>query len=104
MDSEFLRAIDERVLVFDGAMGTSVHSFNLPLSDYLGLENCTEILCESRPDLVRALSDKDTWAALAASEALGIALLIIGPTFLMGASMPLQCVTALLVILKGDNS
>ncbi len=52
MDSAFLRALDERILVLDGAMGTSVHAFDLPLSDYRGLENCTEILCLSRPDVV----------------------------------------------------
>jgi 5-methyltetrahydrofolate--homocysteine methyltransferase len=52
MDSAFLRALDERILVLDGAMGTSVHAFDLPLSDHRGLENCTEILCLSRPDVV----------------------------------------------------
>jgi 5-methyltetrahydrofolate--homocysteine methyltransferase len=55
MDSEFLQALKRRVLVFDGAMGTSVHSFNLPLSDYAGLENCTEILCATRPDIIREI-------------------------------------------------
>lgn len=51
----FLRALDERVLVFDGAMGTSVHALDLPLSDYEGLENCTEILNFSRPDAVEQI-------------------------------------------------
>ncbi len=53
MESAFLHALRERVLVLDGAMGTSVHSYNLPLSDYRDLENCTEILCLSRPDVIR---------------------------------------------------
>src|SRR5205823_268193 len=52
MPASFLEVLERRVLVFDGAMGTSVHSYNLPLSDYLGLENCTEILCQTRPDVV----------------------------------------------------
>ncbi len=52
MDSALLRALDERILVLDGAMGTSVHTYDLPLSDYRGLENCTEILCLSRPDVI----------------------------------------------------
>ncbi|GMU20237.1 MAG: 5-methyltetrahydrofolate--homocysteine methyltransferase [Phycisphaerae bacterium] len=55
MESAFLKALRERVLVFDGAMGTSVHTFDLPLSDYAGLENCTEILCQTRPDVVREI-------------------------------------------------
>ncbi|MGQ9650416.1 MAG: methionine synthase [Phycisphaerae bacterium] len=52
MDSAFLRALDERILVLDGAMGTSVHAFDLPPSDYQGRENCTEILCLTRPDVI----------------------------------------------------
>ncbi|NLX21377.1 MAG: methionine synthase [Phycisphaerae bacterium] len=55
MKSAFLEALEHRVLVFDGAMGTSVHTYDLPLSDYRGLENCTEILCETRPDVVREI-------------------------------------------------
>ena len=42
----------ERILVFDGAMGTSVHQLNLPPSDYEGHENCTEILVLTRPDVI----------------------------------------------------
>jgi len=51
----FLELLRERVVVLDGAMGTSVHSFDLPLSDYQGLENCTEILCLTRPDVIREI-------------------------------------------------
>ncbi|HOW18646.1 MAG TPA: homocysteine S-methyltransferase family protein, partial [Phycisphaerae bacterium] len=55
MESEFLRALKERVLVFDGAMGTNVHRYELPLSEYNGLENCTEILNLTRPDVIREI-------------------------------------------------
>lgn len=58
MESLFIRSLQERVLVFDGAMGTSVHTFNLPLSDYAGLENCTEILCATRPDVIREIHSR----------------------------------------------
>src|SRR5260370_24459103 len=44
----------DRVLLCDGAMGTQMQARALDVErDYLGHENCTEILCESRPDLVR---------------------------------------------------
>lgn len=33
-------------------MGTSLHALELPLADYQGLENCNEILNETRPDVV----------------------------------------------------
>lgn len=52
---DFLQALQERVLVFDGAMGTSVHARNLPIQDYLQLENCTEILCRTRPEVVQEI-------------------------------------------------
>jgi 5-methyltetrahydrofolate--homocysteine methyltransferase len=47
--------LSQRVLVFDGAMGTSLHARDLPLSDYRGLENCSEILNETRPDVIEAV-------------------------------------------------
>lgn len=48
----FLEALKQRVLIFDGAMGTSVHRYNLTLDDYQGCENCPEILVVSRPDVI----------------------------------------------------
>src|SRR4029077_9209572 len=46
----------DRVLLCDGAMGTQMQARVLDVErDYQGHENCTEILCESRPDLVRAI-------------------------------------------------
>ncbi len=42
----------QRVLVFDGAMGTTIHRHELPLSDYNNLENCTEVLVLTRPDVI----------------------------------------------------
>jgi len=46
--------LSDRILLCDGAMGTQMQARTLDIHrDYLGHENCTEILCESRPDLVR---------------------------------------------------
>jgi 5-methyltetrahydrofolate--homocysteine methyltransferase len=53
MNRDFLGALRERVLVFDGAMGTMLQNAGLSLDDYQGLEGCSEILCVSRPDVVR---------------------------------------------------
>ncbi len=48
--------IDRKVIVIDGAMGTSVHALNLSLEkDFLGLENCCEILNQTRPEAVRGI-------------------------------------------------
>ena len=53
--STFLSCLDDRVLLFDGGMGTQLHGFNLPLADYNGLENCSEILNLTRADVVSAI-------------------------------------------------
>ncbi len=50
--SRLLDVLAERVLVFDGAMGTSVQHRDLSPSDFDDLENCTEVLSLTRPDVV----------------------------------------------------
>jgi 5-methyltetrahydrofolate--homocysteine methyltransferase len=52
---QFLDALKEKVLIFDGAMGTSIHKYDLSLDDYQGRENCPEILVESRPDVIKEI-------------------------------------------------
>lgn len=52
MNSKFLDTLCERVLVFDGAMGTSIYKYDLPLSDFDGHENCTDVLARTRPDVI----------------------------------------------------
>ncbi|HEY9871673.1 MAG TPA: methionine synthase [Candidatus Obscuribacterales bacterium] len=49
---DFLDLLKEKVVIFDGAMGTSIHKYELSLDDYRGCENCPEILVESRPDVI----------------------------------------------------
>ena len=54
--THFLDYLADRVVLCDGAMGTQVQARNLDIErDYLGNENCTEIVCESRPDLIREI-------------------------------------------------
>ena len=54
----FREALKQRVLVLDGAMGTSIHAANLELErDFLGLENCCEILNATRPDAIQAIHE-----------------------------------------------
>jgi 5-methyltetrahydrofolate--homocysteine methyltransferase len=51
------RALSERVVVADGAMGTMLQAHDPSLDDFQGLEGCNEILSVSRPDIVRAVHD-----------------------------------------------
>src|SRR6202166_1899471 len=53
--SDFLQTVRERVVVYDGAMGTDIQSRNPSLDDYWGKENCSEVLVLSRPDIIREI-------------------------------------------------
>jgi 5-methyltetrahydrofolate--homocysteine methyltransferase len=57
--SPFRTALDTRVVVIDGAMGTQIHAADLELErDFLGLENCCEILNETTPDVIRGIHER----------------------------------------------
>jgi 5-methyltetrahydrofolate--homocysteine methyltransferase len=49
----FLQTVQERVVVYDGAMGTNIQLRNPTLDDYWNKENCSEVLVLSRPDIIR---------------------------------------------------
>jgi 5-methyltetrahydrofolate--homocysteine methyltransferase len=51
--ASLLDVLRERVLVLDGAMGTSIHARRLPLSDYENHENCVDLVTATRPDIIR---------------------------------------------------
>ncbi len=53
--SDFLQAVRERVVIYDGAMGTSIQAHQPTLDDYWGNEGCSEILVLSRPDIIREI-------------------------------------------------
>ncbi len=52
--SDYLQAASERVIVFDGAMGTNLQLAQLTADDFGGpdLEGCNELLVATRPDVV----------------------------------------------------
>jgi 5-methyltetrahydrofolate--homocysteine methyltransferase len=51
--NRFLQAVQERVVVYDGAMGTSIQERQPSVDDFWGKEGCNELLVLSRPDLIR---------------------------------------------------
>jgi len=58
MASSLLAAIERSVIIFDGSMGATIQSMDLEVArDYLGRENCVDILARSRPDIVGRLHD-----------------------------------------------
>ena len=54
--THLLDYLADRVVLCDGPYGTQVQGRQLDIErDFWGHENCTDILCESRPDLVREI-------------------------------------------------
>ncbi len=53
---KFIDRLKHRVLLCDGGTGTLIQAEDWDVDqDFLGLENCSEILCKTRPDFVRAM-------------------------------------------------
>ena len=57
--SNYLQQLRERVLVFDGAMGTQVMALELSAEDFGGAKyhGCNEALVLTRPDLIRSIHE-----------------------------------------------
>jgi len=56
--TNILDHLHDRVLLCDGGFGSQIQGMNLTLDDFQGLENCTDILVLSRPDLVREIHSR----------------------------------------------
>ena len=55
--SGFLNSLRERVIIYDGAMGTSIQTRQPSPDDFWGKEGCNELLVLSRPDIVKDIHD-----------------------------------------------
>src|SRR5579863_5627180 len=51
--ADFLQTVKERVVIYDGAMGTSIQARNPSVDDFWGKEGCNELLVLSRPDIIK---------------------------------------------------
>ncbi|HVD60754.1 MAG TPA: homocysteine S-methyltransferase family protein, partial [Gemmatimonadaceae bacterium] len=59
LDSPYLNELNKRVLIYDGAMGTSIQRFNLTPEDFGGkqYEGCNDYLVITRPDVIQAIHE-----------------------------------------------
>src|ERR1051326_7720193 len=59
LKSAYLDALNERVLVFDGGMGTNIQRHHLSPDDFGGkaLEGCNDHLVLTRPDIIRSIHE-----------------------------------------------
>jgi 5-methyltetrahydrofolate--homocysteine methyltransferase len=55
MSKNFLDLLKEKIIVFDGAMGTSIQTYNLSLDDFIGLDGCNEILVNTKPGIIKEI-------------------------------------------------
>jgi 5-methyltetrahydrofolate--homocysteine methyltransferase len=55
MAANFRQVLKERVLIFDGAMGTSIQDRNPTPDDFGGKDGCNEILVLTRPQVIREI-------------------------------------------------
>src|SRR5215210_2662322 len=58
-ESLYLQALQRRVLVYDGAMGTNIQRHNLTAEDFGGkpLEGCNDYLVLTRPDVIQGIHE-----------------------------------------------
>ena len=55
-ESPFLSLLREKVMIFDGGMGTQIFKFDLSIEkDFRGKENCVDLLVLSRPDVIEEI-------------------------------------------------
>ena len=54
-DTTFMRALEDRILVFDGGMGTSIQRYTLTADDFGGKEGCNEYLVLTRPSVIQEI-------------------------------------------------
>ncbi len=66
----YLEAIADHVVIFDGAMGTSIQSYNLKPEDFGGAQyqDCIDYLSVARPDIIREIHESFLHAGAEAIE------------------------------------
>lgn len=55
LENSFFKQCLEKVLLFDGGMGTCIQQFKLTEDDFEGLDGCNEILVRTRPEVIQSI-------------------------------------------------
>jgi len=58
LNSSFLKRLNEKIIVADGAMGTMIQECNLTPDDFEGLDGCNEYLVKTRPKIIQEIHAK----------------------------------------------
>lgn len=81
MAAQLIDHVRQRVLLLDGAMGTSVQAASdLTADDYLGCENCTEMITRSRPEILQRIHESflEVGADIVETNTFGASALTLG--------------------------
>src|SRR5256712_9499205 len=78
--SNFLQTVRERVVIYDGAMGTNIQFRNPSVDDFWGKEGCNELLVLSRPDMIKEIhaSCLDVGCDVVETDTFGGARVVLG--------------------------
>ena len=57
MTNNFIDLCKEKIIFFDGAMGTSIQSYPLSIDDFEGHEGCNEILVKTKPNIIKEIHE-----------------------------------------------
>lgn len=78
---DFLKLLQEKILVFDGATGSNLQTYNLTIDDFGGkeFEGCNEYLVKTRPDVIKKLhySFLDAGADVIETDSFGSASIVL---------------------------
>ena len=55
MQKNFLDIAKEKIIFFDGAMGTSIQLYPLTIDDFAGKDGCNEILVKTKPKIIKEI-------------------------------------------------
>lgn len=80
MDALFLKRLREKIIVADGAMGTSIQMLGLSADDFEGLDSCNEYLVITRPAAIESIhaSFLEVGADLIETDSFGSATFVLG--------------------------
>ena len=53
----FLKRLQEKIIISDGAMGTYIQGYDLSPEDYHGLDGCNEYLVISKPEIIKTIHE-----------------------------------------------
>jgi 5-methyltetrahydrofolate--homocysteine methyltransferase len=92
------KALGERILVLDGAMGTSIQALDLTAADFGGtdLEGCNEHLVLTRPDAIRGIHESFLAAGcdIVETDTFGATPLVLGEYGLAGKAREINAAAA----------